>query len=62
MSSSNFFDGVLFLLSNLVTGPSFMSVSSLVLEFFFQKDIDQKSGNRKYPRVGFAQNLEAGAS
>ena len=32
MSSSNFFDVVLFLLSNLITGPSLMSVSPLVLE------------------------------
>ena len=31
-SSSIFFDVVLFLLSSLVTGPSFMSISSLVLE------------------------------
>ena len=28
----NFFDVVLFLSSNLVTGPSFVSLSSLVLE------------------------------
>ena len=28
----NFFDIVLFLLSSLVTGPRFMSISSLVLE------------------------------
>ena len=37
----NFFDVVLFLLSILVTGPSFMSISSLVLElwqFFFRRD------------------------
>ena len=37
----NFFDVVLFLLSSLVTGPSFMSISSLVLElwqFFFIRD------------------------
>ena len=33
-SSSNFFDVVLFLLSSLVTGPSFMSISSLVLELW----------------------------
>ena len=31
-STSNFFDVVLFLLSILVTGPSFMAMSSLVLE------------------------------
>ena len=40
-STSNFFDVVLFLLSSLVTGPSFMSISSLVLElwqFFFIRD------------------------
>ena len=30
--SSRFFDAVLFLLSSWVTGPSFMSISSLVLE------------------------------
>ena len=29
---SIFFDVVLFLLSSLVTGPNFMSISSLVLE------------------------------
>ena len=30
----NFFDVVLFLLSSLVTGPSFMSISSLILELW----------------------------
>ena len=46
-SSSNFFDVTLFLLSSLVTGPGFMSISSLVLElwqFTFTR-VDQKSGN-----------------
>ena len=41
MSTSIFFDIALFLLSSLVTGPSFMSISSLVLElwqFSFIKD------------------------
>ena len=33
-SSSNFFDVVLFLLSNLVTVPRFMSISALVLEIW----------------------------
>ena len=33
-STSNFFDVVLFLLSSLVTGLSFMSISSLVLELW----------------------------
>ena len=33
-SSSNVFDVVLFLLSSLVTCPSFMSISSLVLELW----------------------------
>ena len=49
--SSNIFHVVLFLLSGLVTGPSFISISLLVLElwqFSFIR-IDQKSGNRKYP-------------
>ena len=39
--SSNFFDVVLFLLPILVTAPSFMSISSLVLklrQFSFMKD------------------------
>ena len=33
-STSNFFDVVLFPLSSLVTGPSFMSISSLFLELW----------------------------
>ena len=33
-STWNFFDAVLFLFSILVTGPSFMSISSLVLELW----------------------------
>ena len=33
-SLSNFFDVCMFLLSSLVTGPSFMSISCLVLAFF----------------------------
>ena len=33
-SFSNFFDAFLFLLSHLVTGPSFISISSLVLELW----------------------------
>ena len=33
-STSNFFDVALFLLSSLVTVPSFMSISSLVLELW----------------------------
>ena len=40
-SSSNVLEVVLFLLSSLVTGPSFMSISSLVLElwqFYFIRD------------------------
>ena len=34
MSTSHFFDVVLFSLSSLVTGPSFISISSLVLELW----------------------------
>ena len=52
-STSNFFDVVLFLLSSLVTGPSFMSMSSLVLElwqFLFIRDWPElRSGT---PRLG----------
>ena len=33
-ASSNFFEVILFLLLSLVTGPSFMSISSLVLELW----------------------------
>ena len=44
-SSSEFFDVVLFLLSNLVTGQSFTSVSSLVLE------LSQFSFIRDWPEI-----------
>ena len=44
-STSNFFDVVLFLLSSLVTGPSFMSISSLVLELW------QFSFIRDWPKI-----------
>ena len=44
--SSNFLDVVLFLLSSLVTGPSFMSISSMVLELW------QFSFIRGCPEIG----------
>ena len=43
-----FFDVILFLLSSLVNGPSFMSISSLVLElwqFSFIIDLGYSQGN-----------------
>ena len=46
-SSSNFFDGILFFLTSLVTDPSF--TGSGVMTIFFYKEITQK-----YPRMGFA--------
>ena len=49
MPSSNSFDIFLFLLSSLVTGPSFMSMSSLVLEMW------QFSFIRDWPEI---QKLE----
>ena len=49
-SASTFFDVILFLLSILVTDPSFMSLSIPVLELW-QFAFDQKSGNWKHPRV-----------
>ena len=61
-SLSNLFDVILFPLSSLVTGSSFMSVSLLVLElwqFSFIR-VHQKSRNRKYSPVSFAQYLETG--
>ena len=45
-SLSNFFDVVFFLLSILVAGPSFMSISSLVLELW------QFSFKRDWPKIG----------
>ena len=56
------FEIVLFILSSLVTSPSFMSISPLVMELwqFFLKGIDQKSGNQKYPRLIFAQSADWG--
>ena len=42
---SNFFDVVLFVLSSLITGPSFMSVSSLVLALW------QFSFIRYWPKI-----------
>ena len=55
-SSLNFFDVVVFLLLSLVTGPNFMSISSLVLKSwqFSISEIYQKSGNLKYSRLNFA--------
>ena len=52
MSSSTFFDSVLFLLSSLVTGPSFMSISSLDLElcqFFVIRDWPEIRKSEKPP-------------
>ena len=48
----------LFLLSSLVTGPSFKSMSSLVLELWHL----EKSWNQKLLRLSFAQYLETGTS
>ena len=59
-SSSDIFDVAMILLSTLVTGPSFMSMSWLVLElwqFLFIK-VDLKSGIR----LSFGQYLETWAS
>ena len=44
-STSNFFDAALFLLPSLVTDPSFMSISSLVLELW------QSSFIRDWPEI-----------
>ena len=62
-SSSTLFDAILLLLSSLVTGPGFMSISSLVLELrqFYLPGSKQKSRNPKYPRLSLVQNLETGA-
>ena len=49
-SSSNVFDVALFLLSRLATGPSFMSISSLVLE------LSQFSFIRDWPEIRKSEN------
>ena len=54
----------MFLLSSLVIGPSFISISSQVLElrqFPFIKDWPEIR-NQKYPCKSFAQYVETGAS
>ena len=63
-STLNFFYVALFLLSILVSGPILMSISVRVLDYdnFLLQGIDQKSGNRKYPRLSFAQYLETETS
>ena len=64
-SSSNFFHVALFLLLSLVTGPSFMSISSLGLELwqiFFYKRLTSNPEIGKKPRLSFAQYQEAGES
>ena len=58
----NFFNVVVFLLSSLVTGPSFMPISWLILElwqFSFIEDWPEIR-NQKYPRLSFAQYMETG--
>ena len=50
-TSSEFIDVPVFLLSGLVIGPSFMSISLLVLEL---------SGNQKPSCLGSTQYLETG--
>ena len=49
---SEFIDDPVFLLSGLVIGPSFMSISLLVLEL---------SGNQKYSFLSSTQYVETGA-
>ena len=45
-------------MASLVTGPSFISVSILVLGF--NQGIDQKSGSQKFTHLSFAQYVETG--
>ena len=62
MSSSNFWGVVVFLMFNLVTGPSFKSMSLLGLElsqFLFRSDWPEI---RNYLRLSFAQYLKTGVS
>ena len=57
MLPSDSFDIALILLSSLVTGPSFTSMSVLVLN-----DYKGLTRNREYTRLSFAQYLEIKAS
>ena len=61
-SLSIFFYVVLFLLSSLVTGPSFILTSLLLLELWQFSFIRNWPEIRKYPRLSFAQCLETRAS
>ena len=61
MTSSSFFEVVLFLLPSLVTGASFMSISSLDLElwqFTFIKDWAENRESEIPLCLSFAQYLE----
>ena len=51
-SLSNFYVVVMFFLSSLVSGPSFLSISLLVLELWLLR-IDQKSRNWIYPCLSY---------
>ena len=57
MLPSDSFDIALILLSSLATGPSFTSMSILVLN-----DYKGLTRNREYTRLSFAQYLEIEAS
>ena len=72
-SSPNFFDIVIFLLSSLVTGPSFMLISLLVLQlcqFSFNKGLTRNSEIRNTPfwvfpsiqRLGQVRNTKFGVN
>ena len=62
-SLSNFLAIVVFLLSSLVTGPSFMSISLLVLELRqFSFITCQEIWKKEIPSLNFSQQLETGVS
>ena len=62
-NSSIFFYLAVFLLSSLVTGPSFMPISWLELrKFLLIKDWPEISGNRKFPTLSSVQYRETGTS
>ena len=53
---------IVFLLSSLVTAPSFVSVSLLVMILFVYKGFQKKSRNQKYLHLSFIQYLETWTS
>ena len=63
MTSSNFFDVIVFFFSSLDSDPGFMSIPLLaVMTTFIYKEFDQKPGKWKDRHLNFVQYPRTGAS